>query len=167
MQYHPTSLLMFELMCWCWSDKPHHRPDFQVVLEVMRTDTFTQLLAATAVTKDEDEPTAACIRTTSAPRRRSSVVGRRCSIQESSFPYSGIMSLMSSIATGEETSVEIWYGTHDGALGILQYQQSGTTTEVFCSRIVKPILHLTLRELAATAGNETIKQNVSWTICHG
>ena len=126
-------------MCWCWSEKPQHRPDFQEILGVLRTDTFTHLLADTPVSKISDDVTAACIRKTkAAPRKRSSssYQAKTCSsVQESlslnSLLGSGATSLLHSTTMGEETVVEVWYGTQDGSLGLVQYQQSGTVTEVW------------------------------------
>ena len=131
---------MFELMCWCWSEKPHHRPDFQEILKVLRTDTFTHLLADTPVSKINDDIAAACIRKSKAVQRKrsaSSYQAKGCcslsqqdSLAPNSLLFSGVTSLLHSSSMGEETAVEVWYGTYDGSLGLVQYQQSGTVTEV-------------------------------------
>ena len=124
-------------MCWCWSEKPQCRPNFQEILEVVRTDTFNYLLAANPISKSNDEVRAACIRTTKAASRKrstSSNHGKSPSnsslSQECSFPSSGVMSLLHCTTLGEETAVEVWYGTEKGSLGLVQYQQSGTVIEV-------------------------------------
>ena len=137
LQYYPTSLQMFELMCWCWSDKPQHRPNVKEIIEILSTDTFTQLLSSSPVTQNNIEVTAACLRVTAVPRRRSSVIsiGRRStsgSIGDISAPYS---CLFGHSALGEETCATIWYGTEDGTLSMVQYQPNGTDTEVLLDTV--------------------------------
>ena len=138
LQYRPTSLQMFELMCWCWSEKPHHRPNFPEILQVLRTDTFTRLLVATPTSKDEKDITAACLRTTMAPvRRRSTTTSNfHCRtnmmslVNDVSLPYFNTVSPLSCSSLTEEMCVEVWYGMEDGSLGVVQYQHSGTLIEV-------------------------------------
>ena len=128
-------------MCWCWSDKPQHRPSFNEVLHSLRTDTFTHLLAATPITKDSDEITAAAVRTSTTARRlsasslysRSTCLDSTSVSASSSVALTGVMSLLSSHSPyGEDIKVEVWYGTENGACGIAQFQKTGMTTEV-CS----------------------------------
>ena len=40
----PRLQWMFDLMCWCWSGKPQHRPDFEEILQIMESDIFKCLL---------------------------------------------------------------------------------------------------------------------------
>ena len=132
-QLRPHSLYMFELMCWCWSDLPQHRPKFDQILTVLRTDTFTTLLAATSITQDNDEVTAATVITTRA--RRSSVTsfhGRSsASYFASDLSYTNALSLVvGGAGHGEELTTQVWYGTERGSCGVVQFQRGGVVKEV-------------------------------------
>ena len=53
---------------------------------------------------------------------------------EMSVSYTGVMSLLyggggGATTQGQETAVQVWYGTEDGKCGIVQFQRSCTTTE--------------------------------------
>ena len=34
---------MYELMCWSWSNKPHHRPSFAIIRQLALSQPFTRL----------------------------------------------------------------------------------------------------------------------------
>ena len=40
---------MYELMCWCWSSKPHHRPSFSMIRQLAHHPCFTRLHHAMSV----------------------------------------------------------------------------------------------------------------------
>ena len=44
---------MFELMCLCWSQKPHHRPDFQQILDLLNSPQFRQVLTVEGLFSDQ------------------------------------------------------------------------------------------------------------------
>ncbi len=136
-QLHPRSLQMFELMCWCWSDLPQHRPTFDQILDTLKTDTFTSLLAATSLTKDGDEVTAASIHSTYA--RRSSITSFQSRSVTSMFASNnGVdFSLTHTDALnlivggpGEELTTQVWYGTDRGNVGVIQFQRGGVIKDV-------------------------------------
>ncbi len=125
---------MFELMCWCWSELPQHRPEFDQILSILRTDTFTTLLAATSITQDNDEVTAATTLTTHA--RRSSVGSFHSRSSASvfgggDFSYTDALRLVvGGAGQGEELTTQVWYGTEKGNCGIVQFQRGGVVKEV-------------------------------------
>ena len=120
MQLHPQSLQLFELMCWCWSDKPQHRPTFEQILKVIKTDSFTHLLEATPIMSSRKNPvTAACVNFSASQSQQSASNSEGPMIVDnSSFTYS--------TATKVLSPVEIWYGTHAGSSGVIQFHKSIT-----------------------------------------
>ena len=139
---------MFELMCWCWSDIPQHRPDFDQILQILKTDTFTHLLAATSITKDNNEITAASLHTVAVRRTSMSSFYTKSSANsifgmitqsvgsgmEMSASYTGVMSLIYGNVTGgqgEESANQVWYGTDTGRCGIIKFEKCRTDKEVY------------------------------------
>jgi serine/threonine protein kinase len=49
----PRLQAMFELMCLCWSQKPHHRPDFQQILDLLNSPQFRQVLTVEGLFSDQ------------------------------------------------------------------------------------------------------------------
>ena len=139
-QLRPHSLHMFELMCWCWSDLPQHRPNFEQILSILKCDSFTSLLAATSLTRESNDITAASLHTI-CTRRNSITNYHSRSVANSSIyaggpmnidlsmTYSNVVSLMTG-TVGEELTTQVWYGTESGACGVVQFQRGGTIKEV-------------------------------------
>ena len=62
----PRLQVMFELMCWCWSHRPHHRPDFHQILDILNMPMFHKLLSVEGLLFDH-YVTAAVYRQTAPP----------------------------------------------------------------------------------------------------
>ena len=45
-QQCPPSLWLLELMCWCWSEHPYHRPDLKEVITRLENSVTSQLVTA-------------------------------------------------------------------------------------------------------------------------
>ena len=120
-------------MCWCWSDRPRHRPDFNTVLDILKTDMFTHLLASFPLLSNEEEVTTSCVRLCRG--RRLSQIGSLLShstMMDQSVASLGVMSLVNgrTAAGGNETCTQVWYGTEFGKFGVIQFQSLGITHEV-------------------------------------
>lgn len=124
----PSCIQLYELMCWCWSDLPNHRPDFTVILGVLKTDMFTRLLASFPLTGNREEVTASCIRQFRARRTTASSIVNR----DPSMSIAMISSLISfkSVMNADDFGTQVWYGTDFGKYGIVQFQNNGITHEV-------------------------------------
>ena len=120
-QLHPQSLQLFELMCWCWSDKPQHRPTFGQILKIIKADSFTHLLDATPVTASsrKNQVTAACLKSaSSSPPKLSTLTVPAINDDGFTMTYSTASKVLSPI--------EIWYGTKCGSCGVVCFHQSLT-----------------------------------------
>lgn len=119
-------------MCWCWSDRPNHRPSFNTILSILHQDTFFHLLASYPMLKEEEDVTSSCMRLFKS-RRISSVGSLSHSMMvDQSLASLGVMNLVhgkSSLSSGE-IATQIWYGTEFGKYGMIQFQNSGVTHEV-------------------------------------
>ena len=101
-------------MCWCWSDKPQHRPTFEQILEILSKPAFTYLLEAVPVTTSKiDEVTAAGLKFTTSLPNISTQNGTATSV--GTFSNSTVTKIMS--------PVEIWYGTKSGSCGVICFHQ--------------------------------------------
>ncbi len=132
-QYHPQSLQLYELMCWCWSDKPQHRPTFDEILKIIKTDSFTHLLEATPISRDHDDITAACINTSLRSNSFSSFqtmsVGAGMGTRsDTTLSYHSVMSMLSTgnNSPREDTTIQVWYGTQHGKCGVVNFHKSTT-----------------------------------------
>ena len=132
-QLHPQSLQLYELMCWCWSDKPQHRPTFDEILKLIKTDSFSHLLEATPVTRDHDDITAACINCSSKPNTMSafhtmSVSPGMGTRSDTTLSYHTVMSMLSTSSSSpqEDTNIQVWYGTEHGKCGVVNFHKSTT-----------------------------------------
>ena len=121
-QLHPQSLQLFELMCWCWSDKPQHRPTFRQILKIIKADSFTHLLEATPMTAGsrKNQVTAACLKSVISSTPQSSIVRTLPSISDDGF------TMTYCTASKVLSPVEIWYGTRCGSCGVVCFHQSLT-----------------------------------------
>ena len=133
LQDRPAALQMFELMCWCWSDKPQHRPDFTQISSTIASSTFTRLLGASQI-MERDNFTCVCLHTFTPqiPYVRSSEDQLTGSLKRASAtPSPAILSLFVEAAAHDEESVlQVWYGTKQGQLGYVQFMLKETSTEV-------------------------------------
>ena len=122
--------MLYELMCWCWSDRPNSRPDFSAILSILKSDMFTHLLASFIVQKSEEEFTTSCMRL-SRSRRVSGSLTYSTAV-DASLASLGVMSLVygKSGFAGEEYATQVWYGTEFGKFGMVQFQTTGTIHEV-------------------------------------
>ena len=128
---------MFELMCWCWSELPQHRPKLDQIVDTLKADTFTSLLAAIPLTRDGDEVTTASIHSTYT--RRSSITSYHSKSASSMFAggngvdfsltHTDAMSLIVG-GPGEELTTQVWYGTDRGNVGVIQFQRGGVIKDV-------------------------------------
>ena len=53
---------MYELMCWCWSNKPHRRPSFAIIRQLALSQPFTRLHYAMRVEPARHLVTAIAVR---------------------------------------------------------------------------------------------------------
>ena len=120
-------------MCWCWSDKPQHRPKFDEILKVVKTDSFTHLLEATPISRDNDDITAACINCSLKPNTMSmfhstSVESGLGTRSDTTLSYHSVMSMLSTGNTSprEDTTIQVWYGTEHGKCGVVNFHKSTT-----------------------------------------
>ena len=118
MQLHPQSLQLYELMCWCWSDKPQHRPTFEQILKIVKKDSFTHLLEAVPVTSSRKNlVTSACVKFNSTSPQKGTA---------SSAPSSDDLEFQYGTTTKVLSPVEIWYGTKTGSCGKIRFQHPVT-----------------------------------------
>ena len=119
-------------MCWCWSDKPQHRPTFNEVLKVIKTDSFTHLLEATPVSRDHGEITAACT-SYSALQNSLSVVQStsfsghgKGSRLDKIISHSSVVTMLSSSSSSSlsNMTIQVWYGTKQGKCGVVNLHNS-------------------------------------------
>ena len=136
LQHRPHSLLLYELMCWCWSDLPNHRPSFTIILNILKSDMFIHLLASFSVLKEDEEVTTSCIRLMRTRRSSGSVSLSHSTMMDQSLASLGIMSLVygkpssGGYAGGGEYATQVWYGTQFGKYGVIQFQNNGIIHEV-------------------------------------
>ena len=134
-QHWPHSIQMVELMTWCWSDNPNHRPTFDQILSILKSDASYSLVGGMPVSKD-DEIHAACVKTV-AVRRRSltgtfnpSLTTTNTKGGPSCLRMTNVIPLKS-CGIGMETVVDVWYGTITGKLNVVRYHSTGACVEVW------------------------------------
>jgi serine/threonine protein kinase len=147
-KHWPNSVQMVELMAWCWSDRPQHRPSFNQILSILRGETIYSLVGGIPL-PGEEEIHAACVKTISIPHWRHSTTsnlggptaggtgqGQSCLRLSSIIPHRAC-------GIGMETGVEVWYGTIRGNLNVVRYHSTGTFVEAVthpCSCYISSIL---------------------------
>ena len=136
---------MIELMCWCWSEKPQHRPTFLEILRVLRTSVLTSLMSA--VELNEQGITVACYKLSSSvpssspspitsPRTSvtspSPITSPRTSVTSPPLLLSGEQETNSAtypvIGLSENSILEVWYGGAD-CLSVVAYHPKGVGVE--------------------------------------
>ena len=130
---------MVELMAWCWSDRPKHRPTFDQILSILRGETLYSLVGGIPL-GDETEVHAACVKTIAIPHRRhsstfnpsssSSSAGGGAGLSQSCMRLSSIIPART-CGIGMETGIEVWYGTVKGKLSAIRYHSTGTYVQVY------------------------------------
>lgn len=124
--------MLYELMCWCWSDRPNHRPDFATVLAILNSDAFTHLLASFPICKSEEQIVTSCLRL-ARNRRMSGSLTFSSTVVDQSMSSLGVMNLVygkGGGVAGDECATQVWYGTDHGMYGMVQFQTTGTIREV-------------------------------------
>lgn len=121
---------MYELMCWCWSDKPQHRPTFTQIKEIVSSSTFTQLLDNFRITVDDDSIQTACVHSfkQTLTRKRNpddNIPEKRLSAS----PSPSVLSLLAA-NSDEENIVQVYYATAKGKVGVIQFQSGETNCQV-------------------------------------
>lgn len=129
LQSWPNSVQLVELMTWCWSNKPNHRPTFDQILSTLREETIHSLVGGMPLSHEE-EAHAACIRTVSIPRKSTSTLGQNCSRLTSVIP-SRVCGI------GMESGIEVWYGTVKGSLNVIRYSSTGSSVQVRKPQTIK------------------------------
>ena len=123
---------MFELMCWCWSEKPTQRPNFPTILEILKQDDFTQLLASFPLIGNEEVITTSCVRLYRRRLSNPNLLSHSMMVDQS-LASVGVMNLVygnSSVSGNEEFTTQVWYGTEFGKIGVFQFQRNGFTNDV-------------------------------------
>lgn len=111
-------------MCWCWSEQPHQRPSFQQILEILKAESFTTLLASAQIMDPIKNITTACASTQLLPFAISS----QSNISPS---FKNIMKILHNTSSEtSESGVQVWYGTRNGQCEMLQFQPSATSKKV-------------------------------------
>lgn len=126
-------------MCWCWSDLPQDRPDFSQILEVLRSESFTNLLAAAELFHcKSNQVTAMHINSVLAPRLKRTAQ-KDLELASLSWLMSLVQGKSQSAQRRGETAVQVIYGTDKGRCEMVQFQNSGAVRKVspknreFCS----------------------------------
>lgn len=119
-------------MCWCWSERSNHRPDFTKILHVLKSDTFTHLLASFSLLNVEEEVSGSCVRLYRQCRRSVTATLGHSTVVDQSLSSLGVMSLLNSKSSymGEEFATQVWYGTESGKFGMIQFNNSGAIHDV-------------------------------------
>ena len=126
---------MVELMAWCWSDRPRHRPSFEQILSVLRGETIYSLVGGLPL-GDVGEVHAAAVKTIAIPHRRhSSTFSPPSSVSGGMGQGQSCLRLSSIIPAracgiGMGTGIEVWYGTIKGKLNMVRYHSTGTFVKV-------------------------------------
>ena len=123
-------------MCWCWSEKPQHRPSFQEILKVLRNSAFTSMTSVVELNKHD--VMAACYKLTgphtSSPSSSSSslVTSPRSSVT-SPLPLITSEPETTNSTTGllgaDNSVLEVWFGNCD-SLSVLAYHSTGASIQV-------------------------------------
>ena len=110
-------------MCWCWSEQARQRPSFQQILQVLKSESFTNLLAAAQLMDPIPKITAACTSIQSLPLLPTTP-------SDISPSFKKIMKLLHNDPSRASETVQVWYGTQNGRVEMLQFQSSVTTKKV-------------------------------------
>jgi serine/threonine protein kinase len=117
----PLALQMYELMCWCWSDSPNHRPTFAQIKQIISSHSFVQLLKCVPL-QSQDTFTVASLHTfkpTLSLRRRYKDEDLLKGKHSAASPSPSILQILS-LNTDNDEVFNIYYGTRKGQIGIFQ-----------------------------------------------
>jgi serine/threonine protein kinase len=140
-KHWPNSVQMVELMAWCWSDKPRHRPSFEQILSILRGETIYSLVGGLPL-GDVEEVHAAAVKTIAIPHRRhSSTFSPPASVQGQGQSCLRLSSIIPARACGigMGTGIEVWYGTIKGTLKMVRYHSTGTFVKAITHNSTKYI----------------------------
>lgn len=134
----PRCISIVDLMCWCWSDLPQDRPNFTQIIQILRTESFTNLLATSKImsSKKGHQITASCQNTI--------LVAPLNDTAASESEVCPSMCRLMSLVKGKsqkkrELAMQIVYGTESGDCEVVQYQATGILRKV---RTIHCILRL-------------------------
>ena len=130
-QQCPPSLWLLELMCWCWSEHPYHRPDIKEVLTVLEDGVTSQLVSAFPISSTDVGMVAACTRWTLKGRSFSTAVSLE---KQRTVAAPGYLSPFSHINDTakmpmKSSSLEIWCAS-EGGVKCISCHAAGCTIEV-------------------------------------
>ena len=131
--YHqqcPPSLWLLELMCWCWSEHPYHRPDIKEVLTALEKRVTSQLVSAFPISSEDAGIHAVAAYTRFSLKGRSFTSSLSGEKQPSlSAPgYLSPFSLTKKSST-KSPSLDIWFASKD-RLKHIECQTNGQMIEV-------------------------------------
>ena len=134
-QDRPPALQMYELMCWCWSERPQDRPTFTQIKQLLESSAFTRLFGATNPVTRDDSFTAACVHThKQQPITTTTVSTTQQQTSEDDklsrpSPSPSVVSLLAA-SVMEDTTTKVWYGTEKGRLGYVQFTSQESNYKV-------------------------------------
>lgn len=113
---------MYELMCWCWSNNPQHRPDFTQIKSIISSTACSQLLDAKRLTLEDNRITVAAMHTFRQPfsRRRQQKdepISEKPSIAS---PSASVLSVLAA-SSDEDELLTVFYGTSIGKVGMVRF----------------------------------------------
>ena len=109
---------MYELMCWCWSTSPKHRPTFSQIKSRISSGAFTHLLDTSELTDDSFTTTCLHVLKNSFTRRRNqddNLPSKHALVS----PSPSVLHILASNIEDDE-SLNVYYGTEKGDIGIVQ-----------------------------------------------
>lgn len=109
---------MYELMCWCWDDKPACRPTFTQIKSVINQDTFTHLVGSSALPYDDDVYTTVSVQTYHA--KNTGAENGNDLNSSTAVPSPSVANLLAASIIQDQTT-RVWYGTKQGRLGYIQF----------------------------------------------
>ena len=128
----PWSISFVDLMCWCWSDLPQDRPNFTQIIQTLKLESFTNLLAATEILSSKpghQQITASCLNTVlTTPLKDTTASKEECS------SLLRLMSLVKGKSRRKgELAMQLVCGTGNGECEVVQYQATGILKKVLSS----------------------------------
>lgn len=112
---------MYELMCWCWSERPAFRPTFTQIKNIIKNDTFTHLIGSAALPNDDDVYTTVSVQTYNL---KNSSQGNENDLDSSSVAPSPSVANLLAASIVQEHITRVWYGTKQGRLGYIKFPSS-------------------------------------------
>ena len=130
-QNRPAAIQMQELMCWCWSDRPQHRPTFCEIHSALDSAAFLHLLGVSRLFTDQDKFKTACTHVFQQQVKRNHLSEENAvRKRESAMPSAAVVNLLSQVSADEGYTLQVWYGTERGKIGMVQFSSGETNCEV-------------------------------------